>query len=97
MTGIQENQLHQAQIQGDVIRRNMVNAFSHDPANTQLAKDIKSFDTARIAAGQTIEYSPSVLMATGAIPGTTGLALGTAPNGVAITVPTPTATPTKNG
>jgi hypothetical protein len=95
MTAQQQNALNAAQIAGDAVRRNLVWALQREPTNQAIINLIQASDTARQAAGQTIEYSPDALFQSGAIPGTAGLTTTTV-HGVPVKNTTTVAPPGKN-
>jgi hypothetical protein len=74
MTPQQQNALNAAQIQHDMVRRNQTVALLKSSLTNQpLIAVIQANDTARQAAGETIEYTPDALVYSGMIPGTVGL------------------------
>lgn len=95
MTPQQQNALNAAQIQHDMVRRNLTSALlTSSPGNQVLISIITTNDVVRQAAGETIEYTDEAKMLAGMIPGTTGLTLK---NGGSVKVPAPVAPPPKNG
>jgi hypothetical protein len=73
MTPQQQNALNAAQIQHDMVRRNLTGALQQNLSNEPLIQLVQTWDAARQAAGETIEYTPDALLAAGMIPGTAGL------------------------
>ncbi len=76
ITPQQQNALNAAQIQHDMVRRNLTTALLQSSLSYQaLISVITTSDIARQAAGETIEYTDESLLAAGMVPGTTGLAI----------------------
>ncbi len=93
MTPQQQNALNAAQIQHDMVRRNLTTALLQSSLSNQaLIGVITTSDTARQSAGETIEYTDEAKLAAGMIPGTTGLT-----HKLGAKVPVPIAPPAKNG
>ncbi len=93
MTPQQQNALNAAQIQHDMVRRNLTTALLQSSLSNQaLIGVITASDTARQSAGETIEYTDEAKLAAGMIPGTTGLTYKPGAK-----VPVLIAPPTKNG
>ncbi len=93
MTPQQQNALNAAQIQHDMVRRNLTTALlTSSPSNQAIVGVIQASDTARQSAGETIEFTDEAKLASGMIPGTTGLM-----QRYGVKVPAPIAPPAKNG
>ncbi len=93
MTPQQQNALNAAQIQHDMVRRNLTTALLQSSLSNQaLIGVITASDTARQSAGETIEYTDEAKMAAGMIPGTTGLM-----QRFGVKIPSPVAPPSRNG
>ena len=93
MTPQQQNALNAAQIQHDVVRRNLTTALLQSSLSNQaLIGVITTSDTARQAAGETIEFTDEAKILAGMVPGTSGLTVKGA-----VKIPNPVAPPGKNG
>ena len=93
MTPQQQNALNAAQIQHDVVRRNLTTALLQSSLSNQaLIGVITTSDTARTAAGETIEWTDEAKLESGMIPGTSGTT-----KKLTKIVPAPIAPPAHNG